>query len=85
MKKPMKKLVLSLLALLVGAGAVMAYRIGPKNIWGMLRYDQRREGNLKVGQKAPEVVLTALDGQTKVKLLEEAKGRPLVLIFGSFT
>lgn len=85
MKRKLRMAGLIVLTLVVAAGAVLAYLIGPSNIWGMLRYDQRREGDLQVGQRAPEVMLTALDGQNKVKLLERAGGRPLVLIFGSFT
>lgn len=85
MKTKLKKAGLALLAILLGAGAVMAYQIGPRNLWGMMRYDQRRDGDLKAGDKAPDVALTTLDGKTKVKLLEEAGGKTLVLIFGSFT
>ena len=85
MKKKLRMAGLILLSLLLAAGGFMAYRIGPSNIWGMLRYDQRREGDLRVGQRAPDVLLTTLDGVSKVKLLEQAGGRPLVLIFGSFT
>ena len=35
---------------------------GPRNLVGMLRYDQRQEGTLKVGDRAPDVGLLALDG-----------------------
>jgi hypothetical protein len=85
MKKKLKMAGLILLGLFGVAFAVAMIYPGPRMIWGMLRYDQRREGDLKVGQQAPGVTLTALDGKTKVKLLEEAGGKPLVLIFGSFT
>lgn len=85
MKRKLKLAAGILLALVLAVGGYFAWQIGPKNIWGMLRYDQRREGKLQVGQKAPEVTLTALDGTTKVKLLKESAGKPLVLIFGSFT
>lgn len=85
MKSKLRKAIWITASLIGLAGAVMAYQIGPANIWGMLRYDQRREGDLVVGQKAPDLILTQLDGETKVKLLEQAGGRPLVLIFGSFT
>jgi hypothetical protein len=59
--------------------------IGPRNIWGMLRYDQRREGALKVGDQAPDVVLAELQGGKSIQLEQEMGKRPLVLIFGSFT
>jgi peroxiredoxin len=51
----------------------------------MLRYDQRREGDLKVGDRAPDVALLALDGSTPVRLKDSIGEKPLVLIFGSFT
>jgi len=59
--------------------------IGPRNLWGMLRYDQRREGLLQVGDKAPDGVLTDLQGEKSVRLEQAMGGRPLVLIFGSYT
>jgi hypothetical protein len=70
---------------IVGLATYFLFRIGPRNVWGMLVYDQRREGDLEVGKIAPDVELTALDGSTKVKLKSRLKGRPLVLIFGSYT
>jgi hypothetical protein len=75
-----------LLAVIVLGLAVTALVvIGPRNLWGMLRYDTRKEGDLKVGQEAPDVALTALDG-TRVHLRERMTGeKPLILIFGSYT
>ena len=58
---------------------------GPRNLIGMLRYDQRQEGTLRVGDRAPDVALLALDGSTPVRLSERIGGKPTVLIFGSFT
>ena len=72
---------LLVLGLALGAGAL----IGPRNVVGMLRYDTRREGALKVGDPAPAVDLVALDGTSRVGLTGQLHGRPLVLIFGSFT
>lgn len=72
------------LAALAGAG-FFVFRMGPRNVWGMLRYDQRQEGALKVGNRAPDVALVALDGSSRVRLAEKIGGRPLVLTFGSFT
>ena len=80
-----KRILLGLALLLVAAGGLMAWKIGPKNIIGMLRYDQRQEGKLKVGDRAPNVQLLALDGKTPVLLAEAIGGKPLVLVFGSFT
>lgn len=71
-----------LLVLLSIAGAVTY--IGPRFILGILRYDTRREGTLRVGDRAPDVALRALDG-SQVQLLPEPRSRPLVMIFGSFT
>lgn len=81
----LKKLLLGLgaLALLALAGA--AWMIGPRNIIGMLRYDQRREGRLQVGDRAPDVVLAAIDGGPALRLSSWMTGKPLVLVFGSFT
>jgi hypothetical protein len=70
------------LVALVGAAFVM---IGPRDLIGILRYDQRREGSLKVGDRAPDVLLAPLDGSAKVRLLDRLNGRPLVIVFGSFT
>jgi hypothetical protein len=81
-----KKALLAVLALLVGAAAYVAARIGPRNLIGMLRYDQRKEGTLQVGDRAPDVGLLALDGKTPVPLKDSiGGGKPLVLVFGSFT
>ena len=63
----------------------MAWQIGPSNIIGMLRYDQRREGDLKVGDPAPDVLLAKPDGSGDAHLSELIGGKPLVIVFGSFT
>jgi hypothetical protein len=81
-----KKILIGLGVLAVLAAGGMTYMIGgPRNVIGMLRYDQRQEGTLRVGDKAPEVSLLALDGKTPVRLSEKLGGKPTVLIFGSFT
>jgi hypothetical protein len=61
------------------------YSFGPRNVIGMLRYDQRQEGRLKLGDRAPDVDLLALDGATPVHLRDSVGGKPLVLVFGSYT
>jgi len=73
----------SLLVLVEAAFFVI--QSGPRNIWDRIRYGQRHEGDLVVGDKAPDVVLTALDGTSAVRLHERTGGRPTVLIFGSYT
>ncbi|PYQ28878.1 MAG: hypothetical protein DMF56_14495 [Acidobacteria bacterium] len=79
-----KKLLLVLGALVVLAAGVMVAKIGPRNIIGMIRYDQRRAGDLKVGDRAPDALLVSLAGRREVPLLA-ARTKPLVLVFGSFT
>lgn len=55
------------------------------NLWGVLRYARLREGSLRVGDPAPDVPLTALEGNPAGRLHDWIGGRPLVLIFGSYT
>jgi len=80
----LRRILLAFGLLVVAAGGVMAWQIGPSNIVGMLLYDQRREGDLKVGDLAPDVVLEKLEGGS-TSLAESIGGQPLVLVFGSFT
>ena len=68
----------------VAVGGWMVYQMGPRNVIGMLRYDQREEGDLKVGDPAPDVALAALDGGT-ARLRDRIGARPVVLVFGSYT
>lgn len=72
------------IAVVALGGAALAV-IGPRNVVGMLRYDKREEGRLKVGDRAPDVELVGLDGKTPVRISEKIGQRPLVLIFGSYT
>ena len=78
-----------ILLVVVGLAAVVAaffvWRIGPRNVIGMIRYDQRKEGALKPGDAAPDVALVSLDGTTPVRVSERMGGKPLVLVFGSYT
>jgi hypothetical protein len=82
----LKKISIVLAALALIALGAFTYMVGgPRNLIGMLRYDQREEGTLKVGDRAPDVGLISLDGKTPVRLSEHLGGQPTVLIFGSFT
>ena len=81
----LKKFLLGLCALVLLALVGVAWVIGPRNIIGMLRYDQRREGDLKVGDPAPDVLLAKPDGSGDAHLSELIGGKPLVIVFGSFT
>jgi hypothetical protein len=60
---------------------------GPKDAIEMVRFalPHMHLGTLKAGDTAPDVPLVALDGKTRFHLHERTSGRPLVLIFGSFT
>jgi hypothetical protein len=59
----------------------------PKDAFQMVRYafPHMRRGNLHVGDDLPNIQLVALDGQSRFPLQERLQGRPLVLVFGSFT
>jgi hypothetical protein len=81
-----KKIVLGLAVVALLALGGFTYMVGgPRNLIGMLRYDQREEGKLKVGDRAPDVTLLSLDGKTPVRLASHIGEKPTVLIFGSFT
>ena len=84
-KSVVKKLLLGVLAAMVLLVSAFVWWIGPKNVYGMLRYDQRRQGELAVGHPAPDVSLYSLDGRTRVRLADEIGAKPLVIIFGSYT
>ena len=85
-KRLLKRILLGVAVVVVLAVGGMTYMIGgPRNLIGMLRYDQRQEGTLKVGDRAPDVTLVALDGKTPVRLSQELGGQPTVIVFGSFT
>ena len=74
--------------LVVGAAAALSYMAGsPKDAIGMVRYalPQMHRGNLTVGSDAPDATLVELDGQTRFHIRERSHGKPLVLVFGSFT
>jgi len=74
--------------LLVAAFAVLSFMAGsPKDAYGMVRYalPHMHRGTLKVGDDAPDARLVALDGASGFHIRERTGGRPLVLVFGSFT
>ena len=80
-----KKILIGLAAVLLLGVSAIAWVIGPRNIIGLLFYDQRREGRLVVGDPAPDAALTAIDGGPDVQLASLMSEKPLVLVFGSFT
>lgn len=80
-----KKVLAALAAIVLCCGAAMVLWMGPRNVIGMLRYDQREEGRLKVGDEAPNVALRTLTDAKSQNLQAYIGDKPLVLIFGSFT
>lgn len=60
---------------------------GPKDALYMVRYafPHMHRGNLKVGDAAPDARLMALNGSDHFRIRERTSGKPLVLVFGSFT
>lgn len=76
------------LVLLLGAFVGLSVMAGsPRDAYGMVRYafPHMHRGNLKVGDDAPDARLVALDGDAHFHLRERTGGKPLVLVFGSFT
>jgi Iodothyronine deiodinase len=77
-----------LVVVLAGVYGALSYMMGgPRDVYGFLRYalPQWRDGNLHVGDSAPNVRLLALDGHTTFHLSDRIGQRPLVLVFGSYT
>jgi hypothetical protein len=73
-------LLVAFIALSVMAGS-------PKDALYMVRYalPHMHRGNLKVGDAAPDAKLFALNGSDTFHVRERTGGKPLVLVFGSFT
>jgi hypothetical protein len=74
--------------LVLATFGVLCYMAGsPKDAYGMVRYalPHMHRGTLKVGSDAPDARLLALDGASHFHLRKRIGGRPLVLVFGSFT
>jgi hypothetical protein len=83
-----KYVLVSLLVLVAGVFLLLSIMAGSaKDAFYMVRYalPHMRTGNLKVGDSAPDARLVALDGSTRFHIREKTEGRPLVLVFGSFT
>ena len=88
MKRFLKWFAGTVAALLVAAFGFFSYMAGsPKDAYGMVRYalPHMHRGTLKVGSDAPDARLVALDGASRFHIREKTSGRPLVLVFGSFT
>jgi hypothetical protein len=73
--------------LLVAFVALSVMAGGPKDALYMVRYalPHMHRGNLKVGDAAPDAKLFALNGADTFHVRDRTAGKPLVLVFGSFT
>ena len=81
-----KKVLLGLMAAAALLAIVFVWKMGPRNVYGLARYGtQRSEGDLRVGQRAPDVSLVSLDGRSRIRLASSIGSKPLVLVFGSYT
>jgi len=60
---------------------------GPKDAVYMVLYafPHMHRGNLKIGDSAPDAQLVALNGSDHFRIRERNSGKPLVLVFSSFT
>jgi hypothetical protein len=60
---------------------------GPQDAFYMVRYalPHMHRGTLKVGDGAPDARLYALNGADTFHIRQRTGGKPLVLVFGSFT
>ncbi len=88
MKRALKWSLVAVAGLLLAVFIGLSFLAGsPKDAFDMVRYalPYMHTGNLKVGDNAPDVQLIALDGKTRFQLREHLLGKPLVLVFGSFT
>ena len=84
----LKWIAIGLVALVVAAYVVLSIMAGgPKDALQMVRYalPHMHRGNLHVGYQAPDVKLVSVDGASTFQLREHLQGKPLVLVFGSFT
>jgi hypothetical protein len=84
----LKWILISVAVLLVALYVLLSIMAGgPKDALYMVRYalPHMHRGNLRVGDQAPDARLVALDGSTRFHIREKTAGRPLVLVFGSFT
>jgi len=88
LRRAMKWMGLSAAVLPVAVYVVLSVMAGgPKDALYMVRYalPYMHRGVLKVGDTGPDAQLVALDGETRFWLRDHLAGRPLVLVFGSFT
>lgn len=83
----LKWIAIGLGVLLVAVYVALSIMAGsPKDAIQMVRFalPYMHRGNLRVGDQAPDVKLVSLDGGS-FQLRDHLHGKPLVLVFGSFT
>ena len=88
MKRVLLGIGVSLGVLLITAFIVLSKMAGsPRDAFYMVRYafPHMHRGKLKPGDSAPDAKLFALNGTDTFHIRERAAGKPLVLVFGSFT
>ena len=88
MNRALKWVAIALAGLLVAVYVLLSIMAGgPKDALQMVRFalPYMHRGSLHVGDTAPDVRLVSLGGASRFQLREQLKGRPLVLVFGSFT
>lgn len=76
------------LVLLLAVFVILSKMAGsPRDAYFMVRYalPHMHRGTLRVGDAAPDARLLALDGSAHFHIRERTGGRPLVIIFGSYT
>ena len=82
-----KKVVIGAIVLIaiLGAGAYGYYQAMVHGLIRYNEYDIRTEGQLQVGDLAPDIELAGVGAEEPVKLSSLYAEKPVVLAFGSYT
>ena len=84
----MRRRILIGVVILVVVGAAGAYGYYQAMMKGWVRYNEydiRTEGQLSVGDYAPDLELSQVDGEGSRMLSDLYREKPVVLAFGSYT
>lgn len=84
----MLKKILITLAVVIALGGAAAYGYFEAMKRGWVRYNEydiRTEGQLRIGDLAPDLELARVDGAGATKLSDLYREKPVVLAFGSYT
>lgn len=85
MKRRRIVVALAVVVLLV-AGLFWIARTAVFNAWIRVNvYDVRTEGQLQVGDLAPDLSLVSVEGTGEHRLSDFYRTRPTILVFGSYT